>query len=218
MKTIDIFKAYNNLIESDDTDRIEKILVRYELYKKTLNVPGDIFECGVFKGTSLIFWLKLLNIFEPTSFKKVVGFDTFGDFPNSTLKFEKKSVKKFHKESKFSKKNVYLDVKKKIKEAKLENRSQLIKGDIISTSKNYVKNHKGFRISLLHIDLDTYNGTKHALENFFPLVSKGGIVIFDEYGSRGWGESDAVDEYFQEKKYKVIRTEFGKKPTAYLVK
>lgn len=218
MKTIDIFKAYNNLIESDDTDRIEKILVRYELYKKTLNIPGDIFECGVFKGTSLIFWLKLLNIFEPTSFKKVVGFDTFGDFPSSTLKFEKKSVKKFHKESKFSKKNIYLDVKKKIKVAKLEKRSQLIKGDIISTSKNYVKNHKGFRISLLHIDLDTYNGTKHALKNFFPLVSKGGIVIFDEYGSRGWGESDAVDEYFQETKYKVIRTEFGKKPTAYLVK
>lgn len=218
MNNIDIFKAYNLLIESDNIDRIEKILIRYELYKKTINVAGDIFECGVFKGTSLIFWLKLLNIFEPTSLKKVIGFDTFGDFPKSTLKFEKKSVKKFHKESKFTKKNIFLDVKKKIKEAKLENRSQLIKGDIIKTSKNYVKNHKGFRISLLHIDLDTYNGTKSALENFFPLVSKGGIVVFDEYGSRGWGESDAVDEYFQEKKYKVIKTEFGKKPTAYIVK
>jgi hypothetical protein len=218
MNNKDIFKAYNLLIESDNTDRIEKILIRYELYKKTINVAGDIFECGVFKGTSLIFWLKLLNIFEPTSLKKVIGFDTFGDFPNSTLKFEKKSVRKFHKESKFTKKNIYFDVKKKIKEAKLGNRSQLIKGDIIKTSKNYVKNHKGFRISLLHIDLDTYNGTKHALENFFPLVSKGGIVVFDEYGSRGWGESDAVDEYFQEKKYKIIKTEFGKKPTAYIVK
>ena len=42
--------------------------------------------------------------------------------------------------------------------------------------------------------------------------------MFDEYGSRGWGESDAVDEYFENKKYKVIKTEFGKKPTAYLIK
>ena len=192
-------------MESEDIERIEKILVRYELYKKTVNVPGDIFECGVFKGTSHIFWLKLLNIFEPTSFKKVVGFDTFGDFPDSTLNFEKKSVRKFHSESKFSKKNVLKNVQKKIKEAKLERRSQLVKGDIV-------------RISLLHIDLDTYNGTKHALENFFPLVSKGGVVVFDEYGSRGWGESDAVDEYFENKKYKVIKTEFGKKPTAYLIK
>ncbi len=215
---MNIFKAYNHLIESEDTDRIEKILIRYELYKKTINVPGDIFECGVFKGTGLIFWLKLLKIFEPNSFKKVVGFDTFGDFPNSTLEFEKRSVKKFLKESKFSKKNIYLDVKKKIKEAKLEHRSELIKGDILKTSKNYVKNHKGFRISLLHIDLDTYNGTKHTLENFFPLVSRGGIIIFDEYGSRGWGESDAVDEYFKDKKNKIIKTEFGKKPTAYLIK
>ena len=215
---MDIFEAYNHLIESEDTERIEKILIRYELYKKTINVPGDIFECGVFKGTGLIFWLKMLKIFEPNSFKKVVGFDTFGDFPNTTLEFEKKSVKKFLKESKFSKKNIYLNVKKKIKEAKLEHRSELIKGDILKTSKNYIKNHKGFRISLLHIDLDTYNGTKHTLENFFPLVSRGGIIIFDEYGSRGWGESDAVDEYFIDKKYKIIKTEFGKKPTAYLIK
>ena len=215
---MDIFKAYNHLIESEDTERIEKILIRYELYKKTISVPGDIFECGVFKGTGLIFWLKLLKIFEPNSFKKVVGFDTFGDFPDSTLEFEKKTVKKFHKESKFSKKNLYLNVKKKIKEAKLEHKSELIKGDILKTSKNYVKNHRGFRISLLHIDLDTYNGTIHALKNFFPLVSRGGIIIFDEYGSSGWGESDAVDEYFKDKKYKIIKTEFGKKPTAYLIK
>ena len=215
---MDIFEAYNHLIESEDTERIEKILIRYELYKKTINVPGDIFECGVFKGTGLIFWLKMLKIFEPNSFKKVVGFDTFGDFPNSTLEFEKKSVKKFLKESKFSKKNIYLDIKKKIEGAKLQHRSELIKGDILKTSKKYIKNHKGFRISLLHIDLDTYNGTKHTLENFFPLVSRGGIIIFDEYGSRGWGESDAVDEYFIDKKYKIIKTEFGKKPTAYLIK
>lgn len=218
MNNQNIFKAYNLLMESHDIERIEKILVRYELYKKTVNVPGDIFECGVFKGTSHIFWLKLLNIFEPTSFKKVVGFDTFGDFPDSTLSFEKKSVRKFHSESKFSKKNVFKIVQKKIKEAKLERRSQLVKGDIVKTSKSYAEKFKGFRISLLHIDLDTYNGTKHALENFFPLVSKGGVVVFDEYGSRGWGESDAVDEYFENKKYKVIKTEFGKKPTAYLIK
>ena len=73
---MDIFKAYNHLIQSEDTDRIKKISIRYELYKKTISVPEDIFECGVFKGTGLIFWLKLLKIFEPNSFKKVVGFDT----------------------------------------------------------------------------------------------------------------------------------------------
>ena len=50
---------------------------------------------------------------------------------------------------------------------------------------------------MLHLDLDTYSGTKSALGNFFPLVSKGGVVIFDEYGERGWGESEAIDSIFK---------------------
>ena len=74
----EIFDAYNFLLESNDVDRIKKILVRYELYKLSQNIPGDIIECGVFKGTGHIFWLKLLKIFDNNSLKKVVGFDTFG--------------------------------------------------------------------------------------------------------------------------------------------
>ena len=86
------------------------------------------------------------------------------------------------------------------------------------TSKNYSKKNRGFRISLLHIDLDTYSGTKSALENFFPLVSKGGIVIFDEYGERGWGESEAIDNYFRDSKYEIQKTKNSYYPTAYLIK
>ena len=67
-----IFKADNSLIESNDLDRLKKILARYELFKLSENIPGDIIECGVFKGTGHIFWLKLLNIFDPNSLKKVI--------------------------------------------------------------------------------------------------------------------------------------------------
>ena len=197
--TLDIFKSYNQLIESKDLDRLKKIIIRYELFKLSKNIPGDIFECGVFKGTGHIFWLKMLKIFDPNSSKKVVGFDTFSNFPKSTLAFEKKTAGKFIKEAKFKKGNLLNKIKMKIKKANLDERSELIKGDIIKTSKKYVTKNRGFRISLLHLDLDTYEGTKHALNNFFPLVSKGGVLIFDEYGSRGWGESEAIDEYFKYK-------------------
>ena len=214
----EIFNAYNLLIESGDTERLKKILTRYELFKLSEDVPGDIIECGVFKGTAQIFWLKLLKIFDHNSPKKVIGFDTFGDFPKSTLAFEKKAAKEFQRESKFNKKNILNIINAKIKKAGLDNRSLLIKGDIIKTSKSYVKKNRGFRISLLNLDLDTYEGTKHALKNFFPLVSKGGVIIFDEYGSRGWGESEAIDEFFKDTQYKIKKTEFGYKPTAYLIK
>lgn len=213
-----IFESYNYLIESDDIERLKKILIRYELYKLSEDIPGDIFECGVFKGTGQIFWLKLLKIFDPNSLKKVIGFDTFQDFPKSTLKFERKAVKKFHKDANFKSKNLFKIINEKINKAKLSERSKLIKGDIKITSKKYVKNNRGFRISLLHLDLDTYEGTKHALNNFFPFVSPGGIIIFDEYGSRGWGESEAVDEFLIKKKYKLKKIKFSSKPTAYIIK
>ena len=213
-----IFEAYNYLIESDDLERLKKLFIRYELFKMSQDIPGDILECGVFKGTGHIFWLKLLKIFDPNSNKKVLGFDTFGDFPKSTLTYEKKTAKDFMHEAKLEKKNLYLKIQNKIKKSQLAERSELIKGDIVKTSKKYVKSNKGFRISLLNLDLDTYEGTKHALNNFFPFLSPGGVIIFDEYGSRGWGESDAVDEYFRNTKYKIKKTKNSSKPTAYLIK
>ena len=196
---MNIFKSYNDLIESNNFERLQKIFTRYDMFKKIVDIPGDIVECGVFKGTGQIFWLKLLRIFDEHSMKKVIGFDTFNYFPKSILKYEKKEAKKFIKESGYQGVSVK-EINNKIKRIGLEERSELIKGDIVKSSAKYVKNNKGFRISLLNLDLDTYEGTKAALENFYPLVSKNGIIIFDEYGKRGWGETDAVDEFFKKKK------------------
>lgn len=217
MNQTEIFKAYNNLVESSDLERLKKIIARYELFKKTLKIPGDILECGVFKGTGHIFWLKLLKIYDHNSIKKVIGFDTFAGFPNTILNFEKKEANKYIKEANY-KNDSLASINNKIKKAGLIDNSELVKGDIVKTSKKYVQSHRGFRISLLNLDLDTYEGTKHALENFFPCVSRGGVLIFDEYGARGWGESEAVDEYFSKTKYKIQKTSNVRKPTAYLIK
>tara|TARA_B110000027_G_scaffold132611_1_gene159163 strand:+ start:1783 stop:2433 length:651 start_codon:yes stop_codon:yes gene_type:complete len=215
---MNIFKAYNDLIESDNLDRLQKIFTRYDFYKKTMNVPGDIVECGVFKGTGQIFWLKLLRIYDEYSMKKVVGFDTFSSFPKSILKYEKKQASKFLKEAGYDGVTVK-SINDKIKKIGLGKRSELIKGDIIKTSANYVKNNKGFRISLLNLDLDTYEGTKAALENFYPMVSKNGIIIFDEYGKRGWGETDAVDEFFSDKRnIKIQSIKYSNQPSAFVIK
>ncbi len=212
------FKSYNDLIESNNLDRLQKIFTRYNFFNKTINVPGDIVECGVFKGTGQIFWLKLLRIYDEYSMKKVIGFDTFNYFPKSILKYEKKEANKFIKETKYKGVSV-TDINNKIKKISLEKRSELVKGDIIKTSAKYVKKNKGFRISLLNLDLDTYEGTKAALENFYPVLSKNGIIILDEYGKRGWGETDAVDEFFSRKKnIKIQSIKYSNQPSAYIIK
>ena len=46
----------------------------------------------------------------------------------------------------------------------------------------------------------------------------GGVIVLDEYACRGWGESDAVDEFFSDKNVEIKSVPFGAQPTAYLIK
>ena len=51
------------------------------------------------------------------------------------------------------------------------------------------------QISILRLDTDWYESTKHELVHLFPRLSKNGILIVDDYGD--WaGARKAVDEYF----------------------
>ena len=210
-----IWDSYNELLLSDDITRLRKMISRYELFKKTLNIPGDIIECGVFKGVSFLFWLKCLKIFLPNSTKKVIGFDMFSGFPKDLKIEEKKSAKKYVKQSDFNGINPQ-KLSKLATKILPEEHHELIVGNLNKTSKDYVKKNYGFKISLLHLDLDTYAGTKSSLENFFPLMSKGGIIILDEYGKRGWGETQAVDDFFKNKTHKVQLFENTNSPMGYI--
>ena len=48
-------------------------------------------------------------------------------------------------------------------------------------------------------------------------MAKGGIIVFDEYALQGHGESDAVDEFFKDKKIKLKSFSWANSPTAYAV-
>ena len=211
-----LWDAYNNLLISNDTSRIRKLLIRYELFKKTLDVPGDIIECGVFKGSGWMYWLKLLELYAKGEQKKVVGFDTFTSFADSLLDYEKKSADNYTNEANFEGINPD-EIRNYAKNAGFDN-YELVPGDVQETIPNYIKNNPGFRISLLNLDLDTYHGTKVSLENMYELVAPGGLIVLDEYGKRGWGESDAVDEFIKGKNIQIKAIRGSYQPTAYIIK
>ena len=48
-------------------------------------------------------------------------------------------------------------------------------------------------------------------------MAKGGVIAFDEYALQGHGESDAVDEFFKDKKIKLKSFSWANSPTAYTV-
>ena len=212
-----IWDFYNGLLLSSDVDRIRKLLVRYELFKQAMDVPGDIVECGVFKGAGAFYWIKLLGIFAPEAQRRVIGFDTFGSFSDSLLDYERKSAADFVAEAAFEGVSVD-DLMTKADAAGLGSKLELVAGDIGQTAAAYVSANPGFRIALLHFDLDAYHGTKAALEAFYPNVSAGGLIVLDEYGKRGWGESDAVDEFFADKNVCLEAINNASTPTALIKK
>ena len=55
-------------------------------------------------------------------------------------------------------------------------------------------------LSWLHIDLNSSMPTQKTLEQFVPKLLSGGVVLFDDYGHRGYSETKKVaDEFFSEK-------------------
>jgi len=209
-----LWDSYNNLLLSDDVDRIRKLVARYELFKLVLDVPGSIAECGVFKGAGWIYWLKLLRIFAPGERKFVYGFDTFKGFSEELLEYERKTADDFVTEAAF----------KGIDPGELDTKAKswgfdngvLIPGEVTESIPKFASDNPGLRFSLINLDFDTYEGTKVALESFFPMMSPGGVIILDEYGKEGWGESDAVDEFIKDKNLRIRAVRQSSQPSAYI--
>jgi predicted O-methyltransferase YrrM len=59
------------------------------------------------------------------------------------------------------------------------------------------------KIALLRLDTDWYESTLHELVHLYPRLSRGGILIIDDYGH--WkGSQLATDEYFSKHRIKIF--------------
>lgn len=52
------------------------------------------------------------------------------------------------------------------------------------------------RFCFVHVDCDLYQGAHDAIEWFWPRLSPGGIMFFDDYGCKFTGVTEAVREAF----------------------
>jgi len=206
------FDYENNFYLSCDNSRIGKMLAHYELLKLSSKIPGHIIEFGVFKGVSLIRFATFLKLIK--SNKKIIAFDAFGKHPTTKVLSDHKRRNKLlsHGEEGISEKQLM----KILKHKRLEKNIQLIKGDITKTGPRYLKQHPQLKISLLNLDVDFYEPSISILKNFYPKLSKGGILMLDDYGI--WdGETLATDEYFAGKKIKIRKFSFSQTPS-YVIK
>lgn len=223
MPSDDVYSHFNNFIFSNDTKLLGKLLHRYDFFNKTKDLPGDIVELGVFKGSGVATFSKFLDIYCPNSNKKVIGFDIFdpgnsSDILNKDGKFDKGNMNVVYSkvpESELSLENVT----KRLDNMEIHKKYILVKGDVEETLPKFLEENPGFRISLLYIDVDldrpTYNGLKYLWDRILP----GGVVLFDEYEYHKFSESCGVDKFLKEKNipYELKSTNWMT-PTAYLFK
>jgi hypothetical protein len=218
----DMYNSFNSFMFSKDRNVFNKLISKLEFYNMTKDLHGDIVECGVFKGSGLMSWLKIIDLYEPHTIKKVIGFDFFDPAFVDKLEIDvdKQTMKQvFSRDPTLVFDDVSLEgLTNKITNAGFdESKFELIKGDVCETTRDVVKERSGLRISILYLDMDLDKPTYETLNNLWDRVVPGGVVVFDEYAYHAWSEADAVDRFVQERGLQLHRTNI-KAPTGYIIK
>lgn len=163
-------------------------------------ISGAIVECGVWKGGSVAAMLERLKDNQDTS-RKIFLFDTFAGMTAPT-EFDKKGsvdvLRKFEDSQKDSHNEWCYSPLTTVKETISrtgypEQNISYIQGDVLKT----LPVTETEKIALLRLDTDWYESTKAELEQLYPKVVQGGVIIIDDYGA--WeGARKATDEYFMQ--------------------
>jgi hypothetical protein len=191
-----------------------KLFVKYELFKKILNIHGAIIECGVHQGGGVLTWGMLSSIFEPVNhLRKIVGFDTFEGFADIS---EKDLVNAgSHTKIGGLSVNAYDDILQAIKIFDMFrplghiNKIELVKGDATKTIEDYIKENPHLVVAMLYLDFDVYTPTKRAIELFRERMPKGSMIVFDELYVKNWpGETQALQDTIGISNLKIERFHF----------
>jgi len=217
----DLYDNFNGFILSPDTKVFGKLLARTLLMEQVKNVPGDIIECGVFKGTGIFTFLKLKRYLSPNTGKKVIGFDFFDtdSLISSLSDQDKEAMTVLFKQRGFShEESFHKYLGKLIQSCGFQDYEyELVKGDISKTLPDYLDTRPGLKISMLYLDLDLEEPTYDVLCCAWDRMSKGGIIVFDEYAFHQWSESKGVDRFFEGKDVEIKSLNYIA-PSAYVVK
>ncbi|MFZ5915790.1 MAG: TylF/MycF/NovP-related O-methyltransferase [Chloroflexota bacterium] len=182
-------------------------LIQAVKYVVQNDIEGDIVECGVWKGGSMMtvaMTLKRLG-----SQRDLYLFDTFeGMTKPSDKDVSYRGTSASHKFERLATDDdvsdwaraSLQDVTKAMYSTGYDPaRIHFIKGKVEET----IPVNAPKLISLLRLDTDWYESTAHELVHLFPRLSHRGVLIIDDYGH--WlGARRAVDEYIAENKLCIL--------------
>lgn len=165
-------------------------------------IPGDVVECGVWRGGSMMAVAEtLLSLGEAD--RQLYLFDTFEGMSEPTahdLRFDGAPAQETWEERRQGDGSDWCragvnDVATNMRRTGYpDDKVHLIAGKVEDT----IPEHAPSSIALLRLDTDWYESTKHELDHLFDRISPKGVLIIDDYGY--WqGARRAVDEFIAER-------------------
>jgi hypothetical protein len=151
-------------------------------YDMINSLPGDIIECGVWKGGYSVF---LSHLFKDKTIWVCDSFKGFQEFKDATYKKltyphgqNGELKERFTKEGNQGMAVPLSIVKNVFKTYNLDDdpRIKFIEGYVNKTLPTLDIRE----IALLRVDVDSYSATKEVLDNLYDKVVKGGMIIFDD--------------------------------------
>jgi O-methyltransferase len=175
-------------------------LVEAVRYLHSAGIAGDFVECGVYKGGSMMaVALTLLDCQETD--RDLHLYDTFEGMPRpgemDVDAWGQPASATFEKQRTSEDSSGWVNCSLDSVRAAMQStgyplaRTHFHKGLVEET----IPSPNLSSIALLRLDTDWYSSTLHELQYLYPLVSKGGMVLIDDYGHYQ-GAKQAVDEFF----------------------
>lgn len=170
-------------------------------------IPGDIAECGVWNGGSMLLAAMTLIHFGDTS-RKIYLYDTFAGMPKPD-DIDRRwdgvpTLDTWQRRTDAGKLWGYggtVDMVRDVMSASNYPNDNLIfvEGMVEDT----IPGTMAPQLSLLRLDTDLYQSTYHELVHLYPTLTSGGVMIIDDYGFYQ-GSRKATDQYIAENRLKVF--------------
>jgi O-methyltransferase len=196
------FRDFYELCKPFTMTSIERL---YSLYKSVeyiseARVPGDLVECGVWRGGSCMMMAMVL-LSHGESNRPIVMFDTFEGHPPpdperdvdlwGNCAFEEWRQQTHDGKVKGWGRAPLDDVRDNLQSTGYPSELlRYVKGMVEETAPHNVPE----QLALLRLDTDWYASTRAALLHLYPRLVPGGVLILDDYGHYR-GQRQAVDEY-----------------------
>lgn len=191
--------------------RLGRFMAHYHLYNEIVDLPGDVFELGVYKLVSLIHFATFRRFLENDFSRKIVGFDAFGKFPRNDIRREAdlQFISQWESEGGDG---ISIEEANMIIKRKGFDNIDLVLGDVRNSLPTFLDSRPEVRISLLHLDMDVAEPTKLGLDLLYEKVVPGGIIMIDDY-TTVLGATEVIDKFVKFHNLEILKLPFYSTPS-----